>query len=252
MKKSLSFLLVLFLFGFSNTDFEPAEATNDFSYEVVKVFPSISITKEKLAAATQIIDIDPKYKSDWVREYYEVEVSAIQGGKIKTASSKNEQFTAAQKALMQSADVNTDIRVTVDYLPENNLKNNSPKEMDFNFSITPEQPATFPGREKGIKKYLNEFTIPQVDKSVFDGYKMTSITFEIDELGKVRDVEIYWSSGDEKTDELLLNAICNMPDWQPAQYANGLKVKQDMALMVGNMESCVVNTLNTRINPLNR
>lgn len=225
--------------------------SKDLAYEVVKVFPHISITKEKLATATQIEDIDPKYKSEWVREYYEVVVSAIQNGKTKSLSGNDEQFTQAQKTLMQSADVGTDIQVSINYLPENNLKNNPPKQMDFTFSITPEQPAAFPGKEEGVKAYLRESAINQVDKSLFEQYKMTAVTFTIDEEGKAREVQIFWSSNDEKTDELLVNAICNMPDWQPAQYANGLKVKQEMALMVGDMESCVVNTLNTRINPLN-
>ena len=248
MKKSFAVLLALFFF--SSGAFAQNDVTFDFAYEVVKVFPPISITKERLATTTQIKDIDPKYKGDWVREYYEVKVTAFRDGKKISLSGNNEQFTPAQKSLMQSADVNTDIRVTINYLPENNLKNNPPKVMDFTFSMTPEQPATFPGREKGIKKYLKETTISKVDKSLFEQYKMAALTFTIDEQGIVMNPKIYWSSGHEKTDELLLNAICNMPNWQPAQYANGLKVKQDMALMVGDKESCVAYMLNTRINPL--
>ena len=37
-----------------------------------------------------------------------------------------------------------------------------------------------------------------------------------------------------------------MPSWKPAAYANGMKVKQDFVLTVGDMTSCVVNLLNIR------
>ncbi|MFT4667667.1 MAG: hypothetical protein ACI9XB_004640 [Gammaproteobacteria bacterium] len=60
---------------------------------------------------------------------------------------------------------------------------------------------------------------------------------------------MYNSSIDENVNELLLETIQNMPCWKPAEYANGLKVKQEFVLTVGNMESCVVNLLNIRSLP---
>lgn len=44
----------------------------------------------------------------------------------------------------------------------------------------------------------------------------------------------------------MAEAIRNMPSWKPAGYSNGISVKQDFVLTVGNMESCVVSLLNIR------
>lgn len=50
----------------------------------------------------------------------------------------------------------------------------------------------------------------------------------------------------------MLETIQEMPHWTPARYANGTKTTQEFAFVVGHMESCVINTINTRNNRLRR
>jgi len=37
-----------------------------------------------------------------------------------------------------------------------------------------------------------------------------------------------------------------MANWQPAEYANGLKVRQEFVLTIGDHRSCTINLLNIR------
>ena len=50
----------------------------------------------------------------------------------------------------------------------------------------------------------------------------------------------------------MMSGLREMPRWKPAKYANGTKVKQEFAFVVGHMESCVINTINTRNSKLRR
>ncbi len=63
---------------------------------------------------------------------------------------------------------------------------------------------------------------------------------------KVFDFKFIVNPDNEKINTLLLEAIQTMPCWKPAEYANGTKVKQELALTVGNHKSCVINLLNLR------
>jgi hypothetical protein len=50
----------------------------------------------------------------------------------------------------------------------------------------------------------------------------------------------------KKIDDILIAAISKMSTWKPAEFSNGLKVKQDYILTVGNMENSMVSLLNIR------
>lgn len=243
MKKYLAFPVVLFLilshFGMSQSDF-PIE----LEYEINKVYPPISIGKAELQEVQTLLDLNRHYKASWIREYIEVEVVTIHDGKVRKAVGKNEVFSQEQKELMMRADVHRDIVINVQYIPENTLKHNDPKDLSFAVSINPEQEAAFPGGQAAMLHYLKVQAIDKIPEGTFKGYALTAVQFTVDEEGRIVDAQTFWPSDDEKVDKLLLETICNMPNWEPAQYANGRKVKQDLALTVGNMESCVVNMIN--------
>jgi len=48
------------------------------------------------------------------------------------------------------------------------------------------------------------------------------------------------TSGDQKTDKLLLKAINKMPKWKPAENSDGIKVKQEFEFSVGNCGGCYI------------
>jgi len=81
-------------------------------------------------------------------------------------------------------------------------------------------------------------------------YSLTAVEFAIDEKGQIVDAQIfenpYQTFKHKATEEVMLEAICNMPNWTPAQYANGMRVKQEFVLTVGDQRGCIVNLLNIR------
>jgi len=243
---SLLFIALMYApFGFSQDD-----STFDISYKVNRVYPSLSITKEKLNEARTLSDINEYYKPSWVKEYFSVEVSASHEGKMQTVVNQNDVLSKAQKNLMDTVDEGTDISVKVKYMPQNNLKYNEPKEINFTFAVEPDKEAKYSGGTQQLQRYLNENIGDKISDEVFDMYHLTAVEFAVDKDGQIVDAQVfespYQTFKHEKVEEVILEAICNMPNWTPAQYANGMKVKQEFVLTLGDHRSCVVNLLNVR------
>ena len=222
--------------------------TNEPGFDVHKVYPHLSLTGEQLKKAQTLIDLNERYKSSWIREYISVEISAIHKGKERKAMGKNDSLNQEQKDIMNGADLGTYISVTVRYMPENNLKHNDPKEMDFTFTVDPENDAKYSDGPQQLKQYLKEKAIDKIPDDHFKGYDLAAVKFTISEEGEIINPHVFETSKDEKIDQLLLEAIRTMPCWKPAEYANGTKLKQEFVLTIGSMESCVVNLLNIRRN----
>lgn len=85
-----------------------------------------------------------------------------------------------------------------------------------------------------------------IEAGNFTGYDLTAIQFTITEQGHIKGVQVALPSKDPKIDDMLVTAISKMPNWKPAEFSNGLKVKQNFVLTVGNTENCMVNLLNIR------
>jgi len=189
----------------------------ELNYEVNRTYPSLSITKEKLNEARTLTDINKYYKPSWVKEYISVEIWASHEGRLKKAMGKNDTLSQAQKDIMDMVDMGTHISVNVLYIPDNTLKHNDAKETNFRFTVEPESEAEYPGGTQQLEQYLQENTMDKISNAIFKIYNLTAVKFTIDEVGQVINAHIFETSKDEKTDELLLETICNMPNWKPAQ-----------------------------------
>lgn len=214
------------------------------SYGVYVNYPSISITKEKLVEADTINHLNRNYPSSWVKEYISVEILTSNKGKIKKAVGKNDILTKEQKDNMNKADLGTDISVKVQYMPDNELKHNEPQQISFTFTVLPEINAKYPGGEEQLKQYLKDNLMNKISDDDLNQLQLYAVTFIIDEEGLISNLHVVFPWADENIDKLLLKAICNMPKWTPAEYSNGIKVKQEFVLTVGDMKSCVANLIN--------
>lgn len=238
--------LLLFILAFPMFCSAQAGLNQELHFEVNQVYPPVSISKEKLKAARTLTDLDKRYKPSWVREYRSVEIRASHKGSIRKVVSNNDVLSQEQKNLMEGADPGTGISVVVQYLPENTLKNNDVKQMDFTLTVDPDEEASYPGGTEQLRQFLQEQAIAKIPAGSFINYDLAAVKFAIDEAGRVVDAHIYWPSRDSKIDELLLSTICNMPNWNPAGYTDGTRVTQEFVLTVGSMENCAVNLLNIR------
>jgi len=256
MKNKL--ILILFIicslphFGISQTS-----ANDDLNYEIHRIFPPISISKEQLKEVKTIGDFKNKandrnmqYDPSWVKEFISVEISTSHKGETKKAVSKNDLLSPAQKELINMADTGSDIAVVVNYMPENNLTHNDPKATNFTFTIEPDQEAQFPDGQEQLKNYLKEKAIDNIPSNTFEGYDLTVVKFTVSPEGEITNAHLfgmeYQSSKNEEIDELLLETIRKMPCWKPAEYANGINVEQEFVLTVGNTKNCIVPMLNIR------
>jgi hypothetical protein len=215
-------------------------------YEVNRVYPSVSVTREALTGARTLTDLNARYQESWVKEYVSVEVRTSHQSRTRKSVSKNDILSQEQKANLLTADLGTEISIRVQYMPENTLKHNDVQTLDFKFTVDPESPAQYSGGQNQLNQYLMENAIDKIPNGSFTGYDLAAVKFSINETGQVVDASLFWSSDDEKTDALLLETIRNMPDWKPATYSDGTKVKQDFVFTVGNMENCAVPLLNLR------
>ncbi len=218
----------------------------DLSYNVHRNYPAIEMTKEKLMDARSLSDINKHYPSSWIKEYNLVTFQTKHQGNTRKATSKDSTLTTEQKDLLLTADPGAPITVNVQYLPNNNLSHNEPKEISFTFTVEPEIQASFTGGQQQLRQYLKEKAMDNIAEDHFNKYQMTAVRFTIDEEGQVLDPLVFWSSEDKEIDQVLLETVCNMPRWKPAEYANGKKIKQEFVFTVGDMESCVVNMFNIK------
>ncbi len=243
------FVTVIFVWlSFPHFSISQERFSNELHFEINPIYPYFSITKDELKTAQTLIDLNEKYQSSWIKEYISVEIITLYRGQTKTARSKNDTLSQKQKDLITVADSGTDIAVVVQYIPDNTLSHNEIKVIDFKLAVLPQSDAKYPGGVQQLRHYLKENALSQIPDSTFQNLDLATVKFTIDNLGQVVNAHIFWPFKDEKIDTLLLNAIRCMPNWSPASYSDGTKIKQEFAFTVGNMENCVVNLLGIRKN----
>ncbi|MEL7124032.1 MAG: energy transducer TonB [Bacteroidota bacterium] len=242
MKKYILFLLMItpvFLIA-------QEHLKDDIYFNVYINYPPFSMSKDSLSKANKLIDLNRRYKENWVREYLSVEVAAYQKGKLVKAFSADDYLTKQQKEIITNADPDKKISILVKYMPENTLKQNTPKEMGFKLAIDPDHEAEYPGGKQQLKKYLKEQAIDKIPTDGFEGFDLATIKFTISKSGELTDVYVFWPTEHKEIEEMLVKSIENMPKWKPAQSESGIIVPQEFVLTVGNMQSCVINLLNIR------
>jgi len=200
-----------------------------------------SIDRNAMLSALSLEELNPYFEKDWIREYNRVVLTTMHDGKTKQSFSRDDVLTQEQKAHLRKADPDAGIHVSVLYIPDNDLKSNDQKEIEFTLTQLPSVSATFPGGDTKLKCYVMASAINEIDAQIFSGMKLSIIRFAIDAHGQPVDVHLQWASGDEKTDSLLLETVRNMPAWKPALDNEGNPVRQEFAFMVGNEKSCAAN-----------
>ena len=240
-----SLIAILFLnFTFVNQSVSQEYTDNPMSYDVYRVYPAISFSKDEFSKAKSIIDINDRFKPEWVKKYVSVKITAMKNGKSVNAFGKTEELTQDQIQLINSADLNTEIAVSVKYFPDNNLSHNDVQEERFNFYLDPEVDAIYSGTKDEMLQNIKKNAIDKIPSDAFGQYQLSAVTFTVNEKGQIVDVNVLLPTESETIDKLLFDAVCNMGQWTPAEYADGTKVKQEYVLTVGNIESRNTNLIN--------
>ena len=236
MKISLTTLLfsLFFLSGFCQF----------MSYEVRGRYQR-PVKKEKLNEARFISDFLPGYPTKWITEYISVEILATSNGNTTKAVSANNILSTAQKNILKTAELASDIIIKVHYKNKNAVTSKiESNRMNIKVTVVPEIEAEYIGGYQELKKYLKVNAIDKISEpSMFvrvatairyqPPFKSAKVIFTVNEEGKIVNAIISNTSGDAKTDKILTDAINKMPKWKPAENEKGIKVKQEFEFSVG-------------------
>ena len=218
---------------------------NSIPFQVNINYPPLSISQDQLFSANNLTDLNRMYKDEWVREYISVEISSTKKNQVNKVFGENFFISQEQKEFFKQIEFPASITVSVKYIPENSLKDNKVREEKFTFLVHPNKSASFVGGQNELEKYLQKEAVSKIPTKLLKEYDLAVVKFTINELGQVVDTSIFQSTKDDDIDALLYQVICDMPDWTPAEYSNGEKVRQEFAFTIGNHESCIINLLNT-------
>lgn len=248
MKKFLSIALLLWLQSLSSfsqygsatySAGNPVKVDQDLTFIVREKFIR-PVTQEQLRKATRISELISNYPYNWIHEYLSTEITVISGVKSKTTSGSNEELSPEQKMLLSTAEQDADIEINIFYLYRNPVNSALDKHhLRRIVSVIPQQTqiparqALFTGGYANMMNYFKASEINSILKNNPKQLEQALVVFTINEQGKISNAKISRSSGDIKTDTLLLETIQKMPAWQAAENSAGLKIKQKFDFFIG-------------------
>lgn len=94
---------------------------------------------------------------------------------------------------------------------------------------TPNIEATYVGGIAEQMKYFTEKVSEKIDYKV--GGARVYVEFILSESGEVLEAKVI-RGYDQKLDEIALNAVKNMPKWNPAKNKNGKTIKSKLVLPI--------------------
>lgn len=226
MKNSLSLLLFLFISQCLNAQ--------SLGFSVRGTYQQ-GVAKQILTSVSTISDLNTGYPASWVSGYISVDVRVTpKDGQGQLASGKDDNLTKEQIALLKQADYNSDINVLVKYQP----KGSEVKEVDFTYTVIPEEEADYIGGQDALRAYVKEHAMVQIPEEIHKEFEFAAIAFKIGKNGEILDPKIIHESDFPEVDKMLLQFIKKMPAWKAAKNAMGENLIQDFVLNVGYMEGC--------------
>ena len=224
---------ILFLSSFTLT-------SQEMSYDIRGTWGK-PIPQENLSDAKTMTDINPGYPSSWIdqEDYISAEVTTIYKGEKHVAKGDNDVLNADQRKLIHNADIGSDIKVEVKYHVRDFLKKKvEVKTLNFGLTVVPSVQATYIGGREALMDYLRENMVDLLPPSEQEDLKVAMIKFTVDETGKVTQPIVSETTQNEEIDNVIQKAINQMPDWNPAQDANGNFVPQSFEFVIGNSLGC--------------
>lgn len=94
-----------------------------------------------------------------------------------------------------------------------------------------ETPPVFPGGESALLKYISDNLSYPVSAKKKGITGTTYVKFVVNEIGKVVDVKVFSSSGNEELDAAAIKAINSLPDWEPGTQT-GKKVRVEFTIPI--------------------
>lgn len=194
-----------------------------------------AIKKEKLHEAKSMGDIIPDYPASWITDYISAEILITSNGKATKATSANNILTTEQASILNTVEMGSDITIDIKYKSKNPVTNNVEIDsMYFSVTVVPDVEAEYSGGHQEMTQYLKEKAISKIPETNAKDLQQAVVRFTVNEKGEITNARISRTSGNQKIDGLLLEAINKMPKWKAAENSKGIKVKQEFEFSVGN------------------
>jgi len=249
MKNTISILLLLFLsnLGFSQTNsygisIPGVTTTSNFNNKMedaelrawVRGMYRRTVEKERVIKALLLSDFVEGYPSSWMKHYVSTEITTTSNAKTIKAVGSNNTLSPAQKDLLKKVVLNSDVHIDIKYKIDNVVTGGMDERVArFSITIIPKVEAEF--TEGDVNEFLKEKTKKKFSQAKSEKFEEGLVRFVINEEGKVENAKIITTTGNSKTDKLLLEVINEMPKWKPAKDAKGIKLKQTFEFLVGYM-----------------
>ncbi len=196
------------------------------------------ILKEDLKTVKTLNDINAGFPSSWIASYESTVVAATSNGQLIEIEGKNANLSPKQISLLQKADIGTPIIVDVKYQPTHLTATGEIRTIHFEYDVIPNTEAQFPSGDAAMKAYIKEKVMAEISDATLKTINRAAILFSVSEQGKVQNIKISESSENEKVDQLMLQAIQQMPDWTPAYDAKGNAIRQEFEFSIGLWVGC--------------
>ncbi len=240
MNKFIGLLLISFLV-FSGFSLKDKSETNDSPFRMEMRLDGNTqrqISEATLKSANTLTDLYERYPTDWVEKYISVEISVTCDGELLTATGSSHTLNEDQKEIIRLAENGSQLKMDIKYIPDNTLKIKEEKQVDYTFTITPEVYAAYVGGEEKMLDYLERNTSNKILEAKAEVAEWTTVKYTIGIRGEIKNVELLNSSGDTKVDQIITQAIKNMPPWNPAKDSAGVVVEQSFRFYIGNLNLC--------------
>jgi TonB family protein len=190
-----------------------------------------SIKKDVLNNAKAILDINPGFPTSWVKTYHEIKLTITHEHESTTKSTVSENLTPDQIAILAQADLYSDINLNIKYTPKNSEEI---RNIDFTYTVTPDSEARFPDNQD-LESYIKSSIINKLDTAFINNTEMVKVKFTVDKDGNIISPALDQPTKNKEADNILIDAIRNMPQWSPAKKSDGTYVKQDFEFTFGRM-----------------
>jgi hypothetical protein len=194
-----------------------------------------SIKTSQLKKAVLISDIIDAYPTNWISNYKSVIVTSNNGNK---SIGNDIKLTKEQLLLINGLVVNDELQIEIQYEFKNSVTNKlEGNTMIVNMIVEPEIPAEpTQDYEVMINKTKSDF-LSQMNMMKINWMNEFSISFIINEKGDAKQIQVKTTTGNPKTDSVLVELVKQLPSWTPAKDENNQPVKQAAVFSVG-MNGC--------------
>ncbi|MCF8256005.1 MAG: energy transducer TonB [Flavobacteriales bacterium] len=212
----------------------PVEPVYDLSSRFM-----MTVTKERLANARSIADLQLDAEIVPLVSYYSMRVSVLDGQMedALNADGNSSAFNDAQLGLLRTVGYSKNILITADY----QHLNSATGKLEFRqctpyVTIVPEKAAEYEYGKAALVAYVKENARELALGLEADRLQGGRVTFTVTREGRLANVKLSSSSAHPDYDQRVLQLVSTLPGrWTPATDAQGLPVEQELVFFFGTM-----------------